>query len=365
MRRLGAIFLAVVFLSGSTFARQNQNSAGPPQQRAPFRATPNSGSDCDGGFDALSRVWRAAERGARLAAVQADPSDAKDKFDPTIVSPQDDEARASFEQNQREIVRCTLMATVQPHPENASGGCSAELLMNFEMRHDGEPEQDIPIERLPGTEAFFYEAGMTIDADGAPNAYHPENLGLDDLANAGAPGSWAGLAKNADGEPFIQGPDDPFPGYYVSETALADRSKAVNDPTRYVDASRIPFVVLPGGMARELGARPGDFAVVFNERNGRSSYAIFGDVGPFDRIGEGSMALAEILGIWSDARRGGARRGILYLVFPGSGNRSPRTIEEIDSEGQKLLTDWLSAISEDACPFRQSRQTLDGNGAAN
>jgi len=77
-------------------------------------------------------------------------------------------------------------------------------------------------------------------------------------------------------------------------------------------------------MAREMGARPGDFAAVFNQRNAKASYAIFGDVGPFDRIGEGSIALAEHLEIRSDARNGGAHRGILYLVFPGSGNGRPR-----------------------------------------
>jgi len=84
-----------------------------------------------------------------------------------------------------------------------------------------------------------------------------------------------GLAKNADGEPSVQGPNDPFPGYYVSATALADRTKPVNDPTRYVDASKIPFIVLPGAMAREIGARPGDFAAVFNQRNGQSSFGEF------------------------------------------------------------------------------------------
>jgi len=32
---------------------------------------------------------------------------------------------------------------------------------------------------------------MSIDADGAPNAYHPDNIGLDDLKNAGYPNtSW-------------------------------------------------------------------------------------------------------------------------------------------------------------------------------
>jgi hypothetical protein len=190
-------------------------------------------------------------------------------------------------------------------------------------------------------------------------------VGLDDLANAGTPGRWEGLAKDADGAPFIQGPDDPFPGYYVSETALADRSKPANDPARYVDASRIPFFVLPGGMARLLGARPGDFAVVFNQRNGKSSYAIFGDVGPYDRIGEGSVALAENLGIRSDARNGGTRGGVVYLVFPGSGNGRPRTIEEINSEGQKLLLAWEASLSPGACTAQQRARETEGNQSAN
>ncbi|MGD0907308.1 MAG: glycoside hydrolase family 75 protein [Candidatus Acidiferrales bacterium] len=231
------------------------------------------------------------------------------------------------------------------------------------MSHDGEEVRDIQIWHLPGNEAFFFEAGMTIDADGAPNAYHPDNTGLDDLANAGAPGSWEGLAKGPDGEPILQGPNDPFPGYYVSATALSDRSKPWNDPTRYVDASKIPYIVLPGSFARQIGARPGDFSVVLNQRNGKSSYAIFGDVGPSDRIGEGSVALAENLGIRSDARNGGARRGILYLVFPGSGNGRPRTIEEINSEAEKLLDEWGGNPKLTACTvtITEPARPVEGN----
>jgi hypothetical protein len=261
--------------------------------------------------------------------------------------------------------QCIPKADGQRAEQNSPEACSNSLLLNFEMRHDGEPERDIPIGRLPGTTGFFYESGMTIDADGAPNAYHPDNTGLDDLANAGNPGIWEGLAKNANGEPFLQGPNDPFPGYYVSSTALADRSKPVNDPTRYVDASKIPFVVLPGGMARQLGARPGDFAAVFNPRNSKSSFAIFGDVGPFDRIGEGSMALADSLGIRSDARNGGARRGILYLVFPGSGNGKPRSIEEISVEGQRLLWEWEASISREGCVIQDSIPATQDNRTVN
>jgi hypothetical protein len=233
------------------------------------------------------------------------------------------------------------------------------------MNHDGDPEREIPIWRLPGNSAFFYESGMTIDADGAPNAYHPDNSGLDDLVNAGAPGNWQGLAKDRDGEPYVQGPDDPYPGYYVSATALADRMRPVNDPLRYVDASRIPYIVLPGGMARGLGATPGDFSVVLNQRNGKISYAIFGDVGPSDRIGEGSMALAENLGIRSDARYGGARRGILFLVFPGSGDGRPRTIEEINAEGEKLLHAWGGLAQLAACQVQLPTRSYEGNQNTN
>ena len=227
--------------------------------------------------------------------------------------------------------------------------CSKIQLVNFETGYDGRLLGTVPIWRESGNSAFFYESGMTIDADGAPNAYHPDNIGLDDLSNAGGPGSWPGLAKDQNGEPLIQGPNDPYPGYYVSATALADRDKAFNDPTRYVDATKIPFIVLPGGLARQAEARPGDFAVVFNLHNGKSSPAIFGDVGPEDHIGEGSIALAENLGIRSDARNGGTGGEVVWLVFAGSGNGRPRPIEEINSEANRLLETWGGTVRLNAC----------------
>ncbi len=87
--------------------------------------------------------------------------------------------------------------------------------------------------RVTGEDAFFFEAGMTIDADGAPDAYHPDNTGTDHLANAGRPGNWWALATDTgqpSGQPVVQGPGDPNPGFYVSTTALEDRTKARTDP---------------------------------------------------------------------------------------------------------------------------------------
>jgi hypothetical protein len=211
-------------------------------------------------------------------------------------------------------------------------------LLNFVVwSRDRQRFREVPIWQLPGSQAIFFVSGMTIDADGAPNAYGPDDTGLDDLANAGVSTHWDGIIADRDGNPLIQGESDPFPGYYISCTSLSDRRKKFTDPTRYVDAAKIPYVVLPNDLADRGGARLGDFAVVMNLRNGKSSYAIYADIGT---MGEGSIALADNLGISSDARRGGQSDGILYLVFPGSGNLQPRTINEIQSEAEKLLHNW-------------------------
>ena len=223
--------------------------------------------------------------------------------------------------------------------QNAADTCPARsLLLNFDGRRFGGVTDPIPIWRLGEDDsAFFFSAGMSIDADGAPNAYNADNTGLDDLANAGHPGHWDGVLQDQQGNPLVQGPNDPFPGYYISCTALADWTKDHLDPTRFVDASKIPYIALPGDLARSTGARLGDIAAVVNQRNGRFSYAIFADLGTF---GEGSIALADNLGIWSDARAGGAWGGLVYVVFPGSGDHRPKSIEEINLLGSRLFQDW-------------------------
>jgi hypothetical protein len=217
---------------------------------------------------------------------------------------------------------------------NSCASASSMLVDISAWDRNGQHFREVPVWRLPASQAFFFVSGMTIDADGAPGAYNPDDTGLDELANAGAPAHWDGIVTDRDGNPSIQQESDPFPGYYVSCTSLSDETKKFTDPTRYVDASNIPYIVLPQEVADRGGARLGDIAVVMNLRNGKSSFAIYADIGT---LGEGSVALADALGIWSDARHGGESDGILYLLFPGSGNLRPRTIGEIQSEGEKLL----------------------------
>ena len=198
----------------------------------------------------------------------------------------------------------------------APKSCDARsVMLNFPIYRDGEVVREAPVWRLGDSTPYFFAAGMTIDADGSPNAYNPENTGLDDLANAGQPGHWDGVLQDRDGNPLVQGPDDPFPGYYISCTSLADRTKPPLDPTRFVDASKIPYVVLPREVAFDSGTRLGDFAVVDEYSHRR--VVVWRSSRMSGTFGEGSIALADNLGIRSDARRGGTWGGVLYLVFPG------------------------------------------------
>jgi len=243
--------------------------------------------------------------------------------------------------------RTSDASSAQTTAPQADKSCDARsVLMTFEIDRDGLAVREVPIWRLGDSAPYFFATGMTIDADGSPNAYNAENTGLDDLANAGQPGHWDGVLQDAAGNPLVQGPDDPFPGYYISCTSLADRTKRPLDPTRFVDASKIPYVVLPREVAWESGTRLGDLAVVMNRRSGAWSYAIFADVGTF---GEGSIALADNLGIRSDARRGGTWGGVFYLVFPGSGNGQPRPVDEINDAAGKAFQEWGGADRLNSC----------------
>jgi len=192
--------------------------------------------------------------------------------------------------------------------------------------------------------AIFYRSGFAIDADGAFRAYHPgDYLGLDALVHAGHPGNWWALVtenQKRNGRPVVQGDDDPAPGYYVSTTALYDPDNPkVRDPRRYVNAEEIPYIVLHPQALHF--ARLGDFATVVNLQNGKTAGAIVADESTASvRVGEGSIALANELGIDSDPRFGGKAKGVAYVVYPHSGNGRPRDLAEILDNSEQLFEAW-------------------------
>ena len=181
------------------------------------------------------------------------------------------------------------------------------------------------LRKFAGSAAYFYVTDrMAIDADGAPNVYHPEDRGIDALANAGFPhGGWKSILAvdplDPD-RPFVQ-PAGPFAGFFVSKTTLQDPTRPETDPARYVDSTRVPYLVFPGAFHALAGTGTmGDLAMVRNLRNDAVTAAIVADGGPRNApLGEVSIRLATKLGgVNVNPRNGsGMPRGpFLYALFP-------------------------------------------------
>ncbi len=191
--------------------------------------------------------------------------------------------------------------------------------------------------------AVVYKSGLTVLADGAPMAFHPkpdDAKGLANLRDAGRPGQWRRLVTDngeSSGNPIIQGPTDPAPGFYVSKTSLADERFEVTDPRRYVSASVIPYIALPG-KTDLFGVQLGDVAAVVNLANNKVAYAIVAERGSVDNLGEGSIALANSLGINPSTRVGGAGAGVAYCLFPVSGDGKPKSLAQINADGAKRFS---------------------------
>ena len=193
---------------------------------------------------------------------------------------------------------------------------------------------------------FELHTRMEIDVDGAPNAYGPpDKETLDNLINAHyrarSENKIVGylLAGDDPSKPVVQGARDPFPGYYVSTTAFADRAIAdEKNPLKYLDATKINYVVL-GAKARHLGARLGDFVAVYSLRHKRAVYGLVGDSG--NPTGEeGSLHLLQSLGYhFRDGKEGSVEgKDIIVRFFPHSNPKHEffRTQAALDQVAGKL-----------------------------
>lgn len=129
-------------------------------------------------------------------------------------------------------------------------------------------------------EAVFWTADMDIDCDGRPG-------------------------------PECNSRTDPL----FSDTTAYQQSDG-----RYLSAETLPYIVVPGVSGiwdhRDHGVRGGSVAaVVYRDR---VQYAVVGDTGPSQIIGEASYATAKALGIRPDPRGGGTPSGVTYIVFKNS-----------------------------------------------
>lgn len=160
----------------------------------------------------------------------------------------------------------------------------------------------------------------------------------------------ADLDVDADGSPRAKLID---PIYGQESTSLEISGKPV-------DAESVPYFVLPGNNPRaqdrfyyQMGFRLGDIGAVIYED--RVEFAIFADVGPKEKIGEGSVFLKRsLLNKTPTATSGlsveevkritssGIGQDVIYIVFPNSRPSdlaSENLVETIRAKGKELFRD--------------------------
>jgi hypothetical protein len=190
----------------------------------------------------------------------------------------------------------------------------------------------VRLRRLAGTTALFFQSKLSCDVDGSPNAYHPldDSLALDVIESAegrrvggGRSGPLEVLPSPdiivyVNGAPYVC-PDGPFKGFYVSATSYQNPLLPATDPGRYLDARKVQYIVLPGGLTPE--AHLGDLAIVYDPISHAHAAAIFGDTGPSSESGEAAIATIQRLGLpVTDGKSspGQMRDDLFYLVFPNT-----------------------------------------------
>lgn len=171
---------------------------------------------------------------------------------------------------------------------------------------------------------LFKNQVLNVDADGAPNSYLLDGNGLSYTCDgvvafengkrvnsksnprdwqqkcraawskAEATKDYSGVAifgfltdsKNA---PLVQGEGDPLSGKaYISATSVVIPGAPEGTQRQYVDATAIPYIVLPSSFVSKYKISPGTLAVVFRKKTGRHAFAVFADGGD---LGEASVKL--------------------------------------------------------------------------
>jgi hypothetical protein len=149
-------------------------------------------------------------------------------------------------------------------------------------------------------------------------------------------------------------------GFYVSQVARAmDSTKPVCDPDHWVDALRIPAIVLPiDNRMTATGVKLHDLAII-RLPNGTRVGAIVGDTNP-NKIGEATViANMRLRGMTAPPANYRATvalgiRSAEYIVFPGTGNLIPNLTnssdDDIQAKAQQLFDQFGLANRPRLCP---------------
>lgn len=171
-------------------------------------------------------------------------------------------------------------------------------------RRDDDAPADIPVCGM--RDVVFWKADMDIDCDGQ-----------------------SGPRCNPTTDPWFQ-----------SSTAFQQSDG------RYLNAETLPFIVVPAPSRiwdfRAHGVRGGSVAAVVHK--GRIQYAVVGDIGPQDTIGEASYATAKGLGIRADPHAGGAASGVMYILFKNTQVTPIEDHQEAVAQGEALARKFVDRI---------------------
>jgi hypothetical protein len=155
---------------------------------------------------------------------------------------------------------------------------SCQQISNGTYRTDEETSATVPVCGKNG--AVFWKADMDIDCDGQRTAQCNEST-----------------------DPWFQ-----------DDTAFHQSDG------RPLTAETLPYVVVPSSSSiwnyASAGIKGGGVVAVIY--GGQVEYAVVGDTGPTQIIGEASYATAQALGIDPDPETGGADSGVTYIAFTGS-----------------------------------------------
>ncbi len=167
----------------------------------------------------------------------------------------------------------------------AAANCPLTRELTFNHAEIGS----VPVYRDPSSRAITFASQMLVNTDGAPDSYHPDDIGITHICNGVSVGvscTWKAqrlpdfrrakaegfrgptricffaMATDARGVPIVQGNADPKPGYYVSTTALQQPGAEPRTPQAQLDSNSVPFAVILTTWQRSgtPGPKPGDFA---------------------------------------------------------------------------------------------------------
>jgi hypothetical protein len=239
----------------------------------------------------------------------------------------------------------------------------------------------------------FKTQGLQVDADGAPNSYLVDGNGLSRTCDGALgivagksvpPGRphWQEICQNAwqraqaTGDysqvdifgfyvdprtkaPVIQQVGDPLPGNgFVSTTSMSIEGSPESAQRHWVDATKVPYIVLSGALAHKYKINFGDLAVIYAPALAKSAFAVFADTNP--TLGEASVKLHLDLGHNPIRSHSGVDRAelgldgqVITLVFPGAHTHgvvdAAAWNQEIQSVGGAAFEKWGGIDKLKAC----------------